>query len=315
METHAVLCEMVRKGNLNMTPNKIGLPVALFLCVGFPALAQIDLSGSWASKNHEDALERGAGPNPVDFTGIPFNESGRAKALSYSQSQLSMPERICAFYSQWHMMVGTFGVKIWNVPDTLKGGTVAWVVGEWEDRAAMTIWMDGRPHPSKNAPHSQVGFTTGTWDGDVLTAVTTHMLTGYLRRNGVMTSDQATMTTHFIRHGDMLTLASYIEDPIYLTEPYYITRTFVNTTNPMSIGGPPCIIGDEGVEVGRVPHYLPGKNPFVDEMNKLYHIPAEAALGGAETMYPAFREKIKDKFTIPPKCTRNCGAPPPPAGN
>ena len=287
----------------------------MFLCLGFPALAQIDLSGSWASKNHEDALERGAGPNPVDFTGIPFNESGRAKALSYSQSQLSMPERICAFYSQWHMMVGTFGVKIWNVPDPLKGGTIAWVVGEWEDRAAMTIWMDGRPHPSKNAPHSQVGFTTGTWDGDVLTAVTTHMLTGYLRRNGVMTSDQATMTTHFIRHGDMLTLASEIEDPIYLTEPYYITRTFVNTTNPMSIGGPPCIIGDEGVEVGRVPHYLPGKNPFVDEMNKLYHIPAEAALGGAETMYPAFREKIKDKFTIPPKCTRNCGAPPPPAGN
>jgi hypothetical protein len=298
-----------------MTHNKITFRLAMFLCLGFPALAQIDLSGSWASKNHEDALERGAGPNPVDFTGIPFNESGRAKALSYSQSQLSMPERICAFYSQWHMMVGTFGVKIWNVPDTLKGGTVAWVVGEWEDRAAMTIWMDGRPHPSKNAPHSQVGFTTGTWDGDVLTAYTTHMLTGYLRRNGVMTSDQATMTTHFIRHGDMLTLASYIEDPIYLTEPYYITRTFVNTTNPMSIGGPPCIIGDEGVEVGRVPHYLPGKNPFLDEMNKLYHIPAEAALGGAETMYPAFREKIKDKFTIPPKCTRNCGAPPPPAGN
>jgi hypothetical protein len=80
----------------------------------------------------------------------------------------------------------------------------------------------------------------------------------------------------------------------------------------MSIGGPPCIVGDEGVEVGRVPHYLPGKNPFLDEMNKLYHIPAEAALGGAETMYPAFRDKIKDKFTIPAKCARNCGAPPPP---
>jgi hypothetical protein len=295
-----------------MTRNRITLQLAMFLCLGFPALAQIDLSGSWASKNHEDALERGAGPNPVDFTGIPFNESGRAKALSYSQSQLSMPERICAFYSQWHLMVGTFGAKIWNVTDPLKGGTLAWVVGEWEDRAAMTIWMDGRPHPSKNAPHSQVGFTTGTWDGDVLTAVTTHMLTGYLRRNGAMTSDQATMITHFIRHGDMLTLASEIEDPIYLTEPYYITRTFVNTTNAMSIGGPPCIIGDEGVEVGRVPHYLPGKNPFLDEMTKLYGIPGEAVLGGAETMYPAYREKIKDKFVMPAKCSRNCGAPPPP---
>jgi hypothetical protein len=34
-------------------------------------------------------------------------------------------------------------------------------------------------------------------------------------------------------------------------------------------------------------------------------------MGGAETMYPAFREKIKDKFTMPAKCQRNCGGPPP----
>src|SRR5258708_40281370 len=125
-----------------------------------------------------------------------------------------------------------------------------------------------------------------------------------------MTSAQATMTTHFSRHGDMLTLASQLEDPIYLTEPYYITRTFVMTTNLRNRGGPPCIPGDEGVEETRVPHYLPGKNPLLDELPKLYHIPREAALGGAETAYPAFREKIKDKFPIPPKCSRNCGGPP-----
>ena len=131
--------------------------------MGLPALAQIDLSGSWASKNHEDALERGAGPNPGDFTGIPFNDAGRAKALSYKQSQISMPERICAFYSQWHMMIGTFGIKMWNQADPVSGKTVAWVVGAWEDRDAMVIWMDGRPHPSKSAPHTQSGFTTGTF--------------------------------------------------------------------------------------------------------------------------------------------------------
>src|SRR5437868_14706835 len=96
---------------------RIRLAIVLFLGLGLPALAQIDLSGSWASKNHEDALERGAGPNPGDFTGIPFNDAGRAKALSYMQSQISMPERICAFYSQWHMMNGTFRIKMWNETD------------------------------------------------------------------------------------------------------------------------------------------------------------------------------------------------------
>ena len=105
-----------------MKLKKISLAVATSLSLALPALAQVDLSGSWQSKNHEDALERGAGPNPVDFTGIPFNDSGRAKALSYSQSQISMPERICAFYSQWHMMIGTFGVRLWNETDPVKIG-------------------------------------------------------------------------------------------------------------------------------------------------------------------------------------------------
>ena len=52
-----------------MTPKRISLHAAMIrtLCLSFPALAQIDLSGSWASKNHEDALERGAGPNTDDF--------------------------------------------------------------------------------------------------------------------------------------------------------------------------------------------------------------------------------------------------------
>ena len=56
--------------------------------------------------------------------------------------------------------------------------------------------------------------------------------------------------------------------------------------------GMPCI-PEAGVPVGAVPHPLPGQNPLLEEMMKLYHIPPEAALGGAGTMYPAFRDKIK----------------------
>ena len=67
-----------------------------------------------------------------------------------------------------------------------------------------------------------------------------------------------------------------------------------------------CVIERNATALGAVPHYFPGENPLLEEMMKLYHIPQEAALGGAETAYPAFREKIKDKFTIPPTCARNC---------
>ena len=54
----------------------------------------------------------------------------------------------------------------------------------------MVIWMDGR-HPSRALPHSPGGFTTGTWDGDVLTAYTTH--DERLSSPRGATSDQATM--------------------------------------------------------------------------------------------------------------------------
>jgi hypothetical protein len=227
-----------------------------------------------------------------------------------------MPERICWFQTQWHIAAGPFSLKVWSESDPLTGKIVAWVLGGWETRAPMTIWMDGRPHPSKNAPHDQTGFTTGTWNGDTLTAYTTHIKTGYIRRNGAASSDQATITTTFMRHGDMLTLALVMEDPTYLTEPYILTRSYLSTPTPVAVAGPPCLVGYEGVESGRVPHYLPGKNPFIEEMKRVYGIPKEASLGGAETMYPEFRDKIKDKFVPPPgKCKINCGAPGAPAAN
>ena len=84
-----------------------------------------------------------------------------------------------------------------------------------------------------------------------------------------------------------------IDDPIYLTEPELISKSFQPDPNPMSPVGPPCVAGYKGVPEGKVPHYLPGTNPSIDELTKFYGIPREATLGGAETMYPEFRKKTK----------------------
>ena len=63
-----------------------------------PAFAQVDLSGNWASLQHEDWAERGPGPEVVDYLGLPLNADGRARALRYSTSSLSQPERQCVYY-------------------------------------------------------------------------------------------------------------------------------------------------------------------------------------------------------------------------
>lgn len=285
--------------------------VASAFLLGFvsSARAQSDLSGTWAARNHEDALERVGGPYAVDYTGLPLSPEGRERALAYSQSQLGMIERQCMGWPQFYVALGPFGVKIWNETDPVGGTTRAWVVGAWEDRAPMTIWMDGRPHPSDLAPHSRAGFTTGVWEGGTLVAYTTHMKAGAIRRNGAPSSDRATATTRFIRHGDLLTLLVVVEDPVYLTEPYIVTKNFqLDPANPMLSVGPPCVAGFEGVQ-GTTPHYLPGTNPSVDELSRFYGIPREATLGGAEGMYPDYRRRLRETFVRPARCTRNCGGP------
>lgn len=288
---------------------------ALMRGQGLPNVEGIELSGSWAPRNFTDAIGNmpGGGPRPVDYMGIPLNDTGRAWSLVYSQSQISMPERICDYYAPTYIAIGPMGLRIWPESELLTGATTAWVIGGWADFVPITIWMDGRPHPSIYAAHDKSGFTTGVWDNDVLVTYTTHMEAGAIRRNGVPSSDEATMTARFSRHDDVLTITARIDDPVYLTEPYYLTRSFALTRAPINPATHPCTVTNEGIEAERVPHYLPGQHPFIDELTKLYGIPQEAVLGGADTALPEFRKKIKDKYVRPSKCVSvpasTCGGP------
>src|SRR4029079_7341644 len=141
---------------------------------------------------------------------------------------------------------GTFGRKIWSDTEPVKGATISFTIGAWEDRAPLVIWMDGRPHPSQYAEHTRGGFTTGRWEGDTLVTLTTHMKAGFLRKNGPPSSDQATMTSRFWRHGDIRTVVVAVEDPSYLAEPHIISKTFQLSAAPMSPIGPPCVSTFEG---------------------------------------------------------------------
>ena len=265
---------------------------AAFLCLFACriAAAQFEITGSWAARNHEVLSGDGL---PVDFTGIPLNEEGRIRALSYSESQLSMVERQCQGWPAFYFVQGPFGLRIWAETDPLKGNVISYTIGGWEDRAPLTIWMDGRRHPSKYAEHTRAGFTTGEWEGNTLVAYTTHMKAGFLRKTGAPSSDEATMNARFYRHGDVMTVLAIIEDPIYLAEPWILSRSFQASATPVSPIGPPCITANEGSTAQTVRHYLPEKNPFVDEMTVKYGVPPDAAIGKPETLYPEYRQKIQ----------------------
>jgi hypothetical protein len=44
---------------------------------------------------------------------------------------------------------------------------------------------------------------------------------------------------------------------------------------------------------GVVPSYLPGANPFLHEFAVRWGLPYEPTRGGAESMYPEYRQKLK----------------------
>src|SRR2546430_1886919 len=260
----------------------------------FVASTGLDLSGNWAPLFHEDQLERIPGPALVDYLGLPITEGARQFALSWDSSRLTIPEHQCRVHVVSYIYRGPLNLRIWEEKDPQSQRLIAikQYISTYEQWR--TIWMDGRPHPPENAPHTFMGFSTGKWEGSTLTVYTTHIKQGWLRRNGLPQSDKATLIEHFIRHGDLLTHTSILTDPVYLTEPLIKTQNFRLAVQEGANWLDPC---DPVVEVDRppdvVPNYLPGENPFTREFADKYHIPPAAALGGAQTMYPEYRMKIE----------------------
>jgi hypothetical protein len=196
-------------------------------------------------------------------------------------------------------------MKIWEERDPVTHQLIAVreAISTYEQQR--TIWMDGRPHPSEYAPHTWMGFSTGVWEGNMLTVTTTHIKQGWERRENIPASDEATLIEHYVRHGNMLTHISVVEDPVYLAEPLVKSQEFIlnpdpNTFNPFW----PCDSVEEGERPrGEVPSYMSGENPWVAEYAASHDLPQEATLGGPETTYPEYRIRLKElpKAVLRPK--------------
>jgi hypothetical protein len=261
-----------------------------------PARAQMILTGEWSPRYHEDQPDRIPGPELGDYTGLPLTEGARVAADTWSASRLTVPEHQCKVHIAPYIYRGPMRFRVWEEKDPITQRLVAFkhYINTYEQER--TIWMDGRPHPPEWAPHTWQGFSTGEWQGDILVVTTTHIKSEWIRRNGVPNSDQSTMIEHFIRHGNVLTHNVYWMDPVYLTEPLVRAEEFV--LNEKSGGGDwlwPCEYVEEVAERPRdeVPHFLPGKSPYLGDFAYRYGIPLDAANGGAETMYPEYMEKLR----------------------
>src|ERR1700682_3329406 len=264
----------------------------LIVLFAIPSFAQNDFVGEWAARYHEDQTERIAGPDIGDYLGIPLNDAARLRADSWDASILTLPEWQCRPHPADYGTRGPANLRVWKDVDPATQQVMSYHTHVQWQAQERTIWMDDRPHPAEDAPHTWQGFSTGKWEGNQLTVITTHLKESYVRRNGVPRSDRAILIEHWIRHGDYLTLVSIIDDPVYLAEP------FIRTTNwafdPGQAMEPyPCEVAEEIQRPeGVIPHHLPGENAFLPEFPRKIGIPEQAARGGADTMYPEYIAKM-----------------------
>lgn len=267
------------------------LAMSLCLALVSTAHAEIDLSGNWAIIYHEDWIEIGTGPDIADFTGLPLTPEAAQRALNWHASLVNIPERQCLqlpmeYTNRWSH------TRIWKEVDSESQALVAYRLRKAWGGMDRTIHMGAVKRPPPGAVHTFAGFSIGEFDGEKLKVVTTHLKEGYSRRNGVPRSDRATITEHFMRHGNYLTISTIIEDPVYLTEPLVVSTSYAYAPN-IRIGPYICESVNEiaSLKKGQVPMYFPWKNPHEREFAEKYSIPLDIARGGQQQLYPDFIER------------------------
>jgi hypothetical protein len=265
--------------------------VIFIVMLGIPAFAQVDFSGEWAPRFYEDQPERVAGPELGDYLGLPINEASRMRADTWNAAIQTLPEWQCRPHSADYIWRGPSNLRIWKEVDPVTRQITAFHA-EWLRSVENIYYLDGRPHPSANAAHTWGGFATAKWEGNILTIDVTHLKEGYVRRNGVPRSDLATVTEHWIRHGNWLTVVTIVNDPVYLSEPFIRSTDYQQDDRQMVPAYPCDVVEEVDRPKGVVPTFLPGTNTSLEAFATDHDLPFEATRGGAETMYPEYRKKL-----------------------
>jgi len=261
-----------------------------------PQSSGLDISGAWFAGG--TPAFAGAQIELVEYEGIPFNEAGRLYALTWDPSRMTLPQQQCAQYEPTRLLHGGGNFRFWEDRDPYNQKLIALKMYGQITEGMRTVWMDGRPHPPAYAQHTFLGFSTGKYEGAVLTVYTTHLKRNWIQTNGVALSDQTTMIEHFVRHGDIITYTTVITDPVYLSEPLIRNTQMLRSSRDPDAWLYACDDGEQILSRAhnptQVPNYLFGQNPFLREYSERHKVPLLASLGGAESMYPEFVAKLKN---------------------
>ncbi len=197
--------------------------------------APIDLTGTWVPLITEDWRVRMVTPKKGDYESVPISNEGRKVAEAWDPAKDEAAGQQCKGYGAPAVMRLPGRVRIsWENDNSLKIETEAGT----QTRHLQFIPPTERPPAG---PPSFQGVSVASWEmaggrgaraGD-LKVVTSNLMAGYLRKNGVPYSANAVVTEWF----DVITGAPPNNNTTYMVvdtevyDPLYLTQTFVTSTH------------------------------------------------------------------------------------
>jgi hypothetical protein len=225
------------------------------------ATAPLDLIGNWVSVVTEDWRWRMLTPAKGDAPGIPLNAEGVKVTNDWDLARDNASGNQCkAFGAAGLMRIPTRLRISWEDDSTLK------IESDAGTQTRRLRFYGGLPPRPTGEPTRQ-GFSIASWElrnagtpllapprgrgrGDgprpkgSLKVVTTNLLPGYTRKNGVPYSDRTVLTEYFDRHAafgsEWFTVLTIVDDPVYYVSPFVTTTHFKREADGSKWRPQPC---------------------------------------------------------------------------
>ncbi len=213
------------------------------------AAEAFDPAGYWVSEITQNWRLRMVTPPRGDYMGIPMTVESKKIADAWDPSKDEAAGNQCKYYGAAAIMTLPERLHItWQDDNTLRmdidAGTQTRIFhfGDWKapegkptwQGDSVAAWASRRSPASRPPPASRY-----------LQVTTTHMLAGYLRKNGVPYSDKAVLTEFYDPiqepNGDMwMIVTTTVEDPAYLDQPLILTAEFKKQADATGWEPTPC---------------------------------------------------------------------------
>jgi len=203
--------------------------------------ALVDLTGYWVSYVTENWRYRMVTPPKGEYRRIPVTPAALPIINAWDPAADERAGNQCKSYGAGNIMSVPGRLHItWQDADTLRVDI---------DAGTQTRLFHFSARGGEPAQRTWQGESYARWDraagGASLRVVTSNLRGGYLRKNGVPYSDQATVTEHFDlsplpEGGQLLLVTTIIEDPVYLRGQYVVSPHFKKEPDGSKWDPTPC---------------------------------------------------------------------------